>query len=83
MFDQLVTFLYTRDLERSAAFYGDMLGLPLVLDQGGCRIFRISRDAFLGICACSEARPRSPDGRAPDKGLEELSYLRDSLDRAG
>ncbi len=61
-FDQLVIFLYTRDLERSAAFYGDTLGLPLVLDQGGCRIFRIGRDAFLGVCRCSESRPCSPDG---------------------
>ncbi len=61
-FDQLVTFLYARDLERSTAFYGDTLGLPMVLDQGGCRIFRISRDAFLGVCRCSEERPSNPDG---------------------
>ena len=27
MFDQLVTFLYTRDLDKSAAFYGETLGL--------------------------------------------------------
>ena len=39
MFDQLVTFLYTRDLEQSAVFYGETLGLPLVLDQGACRIY--------------------------------------------
>ena len=62
IFDQLVIFLYARDLERSAAFYGDTLGLSLVLDQGGCRIYRIGRDAFLGVCRCSEARPCSPDG---------------------
>jgi catechol 2,3-dioxygenase-like lactoylglutathione lyase family enzyme len=62
VFDQFVTFLYTRDLERSAAFYGELLGLPLVLDQGGCRIFRVARDAFIGICRCSEARPCSPGG---------------------
>ncbi len=61
-FDQFVIFLYARDLERSAAFYGDILGLPLVLDQGGCRIFRIGRDAFLGVCRCGESRPCSPDG---------------------
>ena len=61
-FDQFVTFLYARDLERSTAFYGDTLGLPMVLDQGACRIFRIGRDAFLGVCRCSEARPCSPEG---------------------
>jgi catechol 2,3-dioxygenase-like lactoylglutathione lyase family enzyme len=62
IFDQFVTFLYARDLERSAAFYGEALGLPLVLDQGGCRIFQVSPGAFLGICACSETRPCSPEG---------------------
>jgi catechol 2,3-dioxygenase-like lactoylglutathione lyase family enzyme len=62
VFDQFVTFLYTRDLEQSTAFYGELLGLPLVLDQGGCRIFRVARDAFLGVCRCSEERPCSPGG---------------------
>ena len=49
-------------MERRAAFYGETLGLSVVLDQGGCRIFRVSRDGFLGVCRCSEARPRGPDG---------------------
>ncbi len=38
--------------------------------------------AALVFTADPEVTPR-PDGRAPDKGLEELSYLSDSLDRAG
>ena len=62
VFDQFFTFLYSRDLERSAAFYGETLGLPLVLDQGACRIFRAGRDAFIGTCRCSEARRCSPEG---------------------
>ncbi len=62
VFDQQVTFLYTRDLERSAAFYGETLGLPLVLDQGGCRIYRVSSDGFLGLCRCGESRPCNPEG---------------------
>ena len=58
-FDQQVTFLYTRDLAASARFYGDLLGLPLVLDQGPCRIYRVSGDAFLGVCqrAAAELLP--------------------------
>lgn len=47
---QMVTFLYTADLPATAAFYADLLRLPLVLDQGGCRIYRVGTDAFLGIC---------------------------------
>ncbi len=33
MFDQQVTFLYTRDLDKSAAFYGEVLGLPASLQD--------------------------------------------------
>lgn len=47
---QQVTFIYTRDLAASARFYQGVLGLPLVLDQGGCQIYRVGRDAFVGIC---------------------------------
>lgn len=62
MFVQQVTFLYARDLEQSAAFYGDTLGLELVLDQGSCRIFRASRDGFLGVCQCTDDRASKADG---------------------
>lgn len=48
--EQQVTFLYTRDLAETAVFYETVLGLPLVLDQGACRIYRTGGDAFLGFC---------------------------------
>lgn len=54
-FDQQVTFLYTHDLAVSAHFYGEVFGLPVVLDQGLCRIYRVSGDAFLGICQRADA----------------------------
>lgn len=60
-FDQQVTFLYTRDLGATARFYEQMLGLGLVLDQGTCRIYRISTDSFLGFCQRAEA-PERPAG---------------------
>lgn len=47
---QQVTFLYTSDLDRTAAFYEGIMGLPLVLDQGACRIYRAAGEAFLGFC---------------------------------
>ena len=61
-FDQQVTFLYVNDLECSTEFYEKTMGLPLVLDQGGCRIYRVSGDGFLGICRCREGRSVSRDG---------------------
>jgi len=62
LFDQQVTFLYVRDLEASDAFYRGKLGLEMVLDQGSCRILRVSRDGFLGICQCRDERPSNPEG---------------------
>lgn len=59
--NQQVTFLYTRDLAGTAVFYEDVLGLPLVLDQGSCRIYRVSGDAFLGFCQRAQA-PEEPQG---------------------
>jgi len=59
--EQQITFLYTRDLAATAAFYEETLGLSLVLDQGSCRIYRVSGDAFVGFCQRVEA-PEQPTG---------------------
>ena len=48
--DDQITFLYTKDLTRTARFYEDVLGLPLVVDQGDCRIYRTSPHGYLGFC---------------------------------
>ena len=49
--DAQITFLYVSDLEASARFYQDGLGLPLALDQGSCRIYRVrGTQAYLGVC---------------------------------
>jgi catechol 2,3-dioxygenase-like lactoylglutathione lyase family enzyme len=56
-----ITFLYTEDIEETAPFYEDALGLALTLDQGGCRIYQITgQTAYVGIC--ERATPRTPDG---------------------
>jgi len=61
-FDQIVTFLYTKDLDASTEFYSQTLGLRLALDQGACRIFQVSSDGFLGVCSATEQRPSNPEG---------------------
>jgi catechol 2,3-dioxygenase-like lactoylglutathione lyase family enzyme len=48
--EQQVTFLATQDLQANTAFYVDVLGLSLVLDQGACRIYQTGKAAFLGFC---------------------------------
>lgn len=57
---QGVTFVYTSDLDAMHAFYADTLGLELALDQGTCRIYRVARDAFVGVC--TREAGASPDG---------------------
>lgn len=56
-----ITFLYCKEMSLTAAFYEDVLGLQLALDQGGCRIYHtVGRKAYIGIC--EQAEPRSKDG---------------------
>jgi catechol 2,3-dioxygenase-like lactoylglutathione lyase family enzyme len=59
--EQQITFLYTRDLAETARFYEGVLGLPLVLDQGTCRIYSTCGDSYLGFCQSAEA-PEHPSG---------------------
>ena len=56
-----ITFLYTRDLQKTAHFYEEALGLPLALDQGGCRIYRVCERAYVGFCE-RESAPETPQG---------------------
>lgn len=60
--DQFVTWVYTDDLARTVPFYADALGLPLVLDQGACRIFQAAPNAFLGVCQTRPGREVEPRG---------------------
>jgi catechol 2,3-dioxygenase-like lactoylglutathione lyase family enzyme len=57
--DAQITFCYTLDLTTTSRFYAQKLGLPLVLDQGGCRIYRTAPGAYLGFCDRDDAeRPQ-------------------------
>ena len=44
-----ITFFYYRDLPRVMRFYEDILGLPLAIDQGWCKIYRIAPGAHVGL----------------------------------
>lgn len=49
-FQEQIVFVYVQDLEPADRFYGGVLGLDLVLDQGGCLIYQVAGSAYLGIC---------------------------------
>jgi catechol 2,3-dioxygenase-like lactoylglutathione lyase family enzyme len=59
-YDSHITFLYTKDLEGTARFYEETVGLRLKLDQGACRIYAVSGGSHIGFCRRQEAV--SPDG---------------------
>lgn len=44
-----ITFFFTRDLETTARFYEDVIGLELARDQGDCRIYRVG-GGLVGFC---------------------------------
>ena len=74
MFDQQITFLYVGDLDVSAAFYEQAVGLDLVLVQpAGCRIYRTAPGSFLGLCR------NRPDRQPPGDGLT-VCLVTDAVD---
>mgnify|MGYP001829091654 CR=1 FL=1 len=44
-----ITFLYYRDLKKAETFYAETLGLPLAIDQGWAKIFRLADGAHVGL----------------------------------
>jgi catechol 2,3-dioxygenase-like lactoylglutathione lyase family enzyme len=77
---QQVTFLYTADLEATHAFYGKLLGLPLVLDQDACRIYRAvpggAGEAFLGFCRRGAVlQPPAPEPAGQEGVLDRSVVL--------
>lgn len=50
-----IFFLKTKDLAATTAFYTQVMGFKLVLDQGKCCIFRICPNCFAGFCLTEEA----------------------------
>ena len=59
--DGQITFVYTTNLAAADAFYGGDLGLPLALDQGGCRIYRAAAGAYVGVCERPAEAIQAPD----------------------
>lgn len=44
-----ITFFYYRDLPAAMRFYEEVLGLPLAIDQGWCKIYRLCPGAHVGL----------------------------------
>ena len=53
---QQITWVYCDDLDATARFYRETLGLRQVVDEGAARIFQASAGAFVGVCRAFEDR---------------------------
>ncbi len=80
-FDAQITFLAVADLERSAGFYGDVLRLDLVVDQGDCRIYQVTGTAYLGICVRPSATQH--DGVIVTLVTDDVAGWHDRITAAG
>ena len=84
MFDAQITFLYVADLDRAAAFYGEVLGLPLVLVQpAGCRIYRTASGSLIGLCAAREDKQPGGEGVVLCLITAEVDRWHERLSAAG
>jgi len=81
-FSDTITFLYTRDLSGTAAFYEQVLGLPLAVDQGSCRIYRVNEGGFVGFCEKAAATEK-PAGVIITFVTDEVDAWAERLKAAG
>ncbi|MCP4470728.1 MAG: VOC family protein [Gammaproteobacteria bacterium] len=57
-----ISWLYTEDLDTSASFYADVLGLECTRDEGGARVFATGENAGIGVCRVFADRVVEPRG---------------------
>ena len=50
MINGIITFLGTKDLDKTDQFYQGILNLELIKDQRLCKIYRITKEASIGFC---------------------------------
>jgi len=46
-----ITFLQTENLEETTKFYSEIMKCPVVVDQGQCKIFQITKESYIGFCS--------------------------------
>jgi predicted enzyme related to lactoylglutathione lyase len=57
-----ISWVYTHDLDSTAEFYAEILGLECSRDEGDARIFKTGGNAFIGLCRAFADRVVEPKG---------------------
>lgn len=60
-FTHTLNFFATKDLEAADKFYGGVLGLPLAVDTGTARLYRVTGTSLFGVTA-NQGRVPAPGG---------------------
>ncbi len=79
--DSQIVFLATTNLPGTSEFYEKTLQLPLALDQGKCRIYRVADNGYIGFCEKKE--PHSVDGVIITIVTKEVDEYCDLLRKRG
>lgn len=56
-FNAQITFVPSTNLLNCAQFYETIIILPLVVDQGTCRIYQVTEQSYLGFCQSDDPLP--------------------------
>jgi hypothetical protein len=51
-----IVWFYYNEIIKASHFYGELLGLELILDEGWARIYKISSSSFVGLVDSSSGR---------------------------
>ena len=81
--NQQITWVYTEDLDTTAAFYGSQLGLALTRDEGAAKIFRVSASASIGVCIAFDDRVVEPAGSMITFVTDEVDAWHQTLEARG
>lgn len=60
-FGSVVTFIYTDDMTEARRLWEQTLGLPCVIEQTACRIYRVAPGGYVGVCTLAD-RPKAAVG---------------------
>ena len=83
MINLQLSWVYSSDLERSHRFYGEILGLDLLRDEGSARIYSVNDGAAIGVCEAFEDRVVQPGGGMISLVTDEVDAWYQRLSQAG
>jgi predicted enzyme related to lactoylglutathione lyase len=59
-----IVWLYYRDVPSAQRFYGEVLGLPLMVDQGFAKVYQVSPTSFVGLVDETQGLHRASEAKS-------------------